>query len=77
MLAGLFPDQREPLEKAYAASLAKLSGERGVEPGAALGEQAGKDCLAMRGKDGVGAANVYRPVTSPGRLHPDRPDGEP
>jgi hypothetical protein len=66
VLTGLFPDQREALEKAYAASLAKLSGEAGVESGAALGEQAGKDCLAMRGKDGAGVANVYRPVTSPG-----------
>jgi hypothetical protein len=66
VLAGLFPDQREAVEKAYAASLAKLSGQPGVEAGAALGEQAGKDCLSMRGKDGVGAANVYRPVTSPG-----------
>jgi hypothetical protein len=66
VLVGLFPDQRETLEKAYAAALAKLSGERGVEAGAALGEQAGKDCLAMRTKDGVGAPNVYKPVTTAG-----------
>ncbi|MEA3195547.1 MAG: hypothetical protein QOD26_3880 [Betaproteobacteria bacterium] len=66
VLAGLFPDQRASLEKAYAASLAKLSGERGVEAGIALGEQAGNDCLAMRGKDGVGSPNVYKPVTTAG-----------
>jgi hypothetical protein len=66
VLAGLFPDQREAVEKAYAASLARLSGERGIEAGVALGEQAARDCLAMRTKDGVGMANVYRPVTSAG-----------
>lgn len=66
VLVGLFPDQRDALEKAYAASLQKISGERGVQAGVALGEQAGKECLAMRGADGVGAANRYRPATAPG-----------
>jgi len=66
VLTGLFPDQREAMEKAYTAALAKLAGERGVDAGVALGEQAGKDCLAMRGKDGVGAPNAYRPITTAG-----------
>ena len=66
VLVGLFPDQRQAVDKAYAASLARLSGERGIEAGVALGERAGNDCLAMRGKDGVGMANVYRPITAPG-----------
>ena len=39
---------------------------RAIDKEKKSGEQAGKDCLAMRGKDGAGAANVYRPVTSPG-----------
>ena len=43
VLAGLFPDQREALEKTYAASLQKLSGERGIEPGVALGEHLASD----------------------------------
>jgi hypothetical protein len=66
VLVKLFPDQREALEKTYAASLKQISGERGIEAGVALGEQAGSDCLSMRASDGVGAANVYRPITSPG-----------
>src|SRR4051812_27554296 len=36
VLAGLFPDQRASLDKAYAASLAKLSGEQGTAAGIAL-----------------------------------------
>src|SRR5258706_5272206 len=75
VLAGLFPDQREAIEKAYAASLQKLSGEHGIEAGAALGEQAGNDCLAMRAKDGVGAANVYRPITTAGVYIPTSATG--
>jgi hypothetical protein len=66
VLAKLFPEQRETLEKAYAASLKQISGERGIEAGAALGEQAANDCIAMRVNDGVGAANLYRPLTAPG-----------
>jgi hypothetical protein len=66
VLVGLFPDQREALEKTYAASLQRLSSERGVEGGVALGELSGRDCLAMRTKDGVGMANVYRPITTAG-----------
>ncbi len=54
VLVKLFPD------------LQKLSGERGIEPGVALGELAGNHCVTMRTNDGVGAANVYKPVTSPG-----------
>ena len=33
----------------------------------AIGEQAGRRCLEMRDKDGVGAPNLYRPVTAPGK----------
>ena len=66
VLVGLFPEQREGLEKAYASSLQKIADPRGIQAGAALGEQAGKDCLAMRTGDGVGAVNRYRPVTAPG-----------
>jgi hypothetical protein len=66
VLVKLFPAQREDLDKAYAESLRQLSGERGIESGAALGEQAAEACIAMRTGDGVGAANVYRPITGPG-----------
>jgi len=66
VLAGLYPQQRESLDKAWAASRQKLEGTPGFASGAALGERAGAECLTMRGKDGVGAASLYRPVTSPG-----------
>jgi hypothetical protein len=66
VLAALFPEQRETLERAYAASLKPLAGTAGVEAGAALGEQAGRHCLALRASDGAGAASSYRPATAPG-----------
>lgn len=66
ILMKLFPDQRETLGKAYAASLKQISGARGVEAGAALGEKAASDCLAMRAGDGVAAAKVYPPIVRPG-----------
>jgi hypothetical protein len=66
VLVKLFPEQREAIERAHAVSLDKISGERGIEAGTALGEQAANHCLAMRANDGVGAENRYRPVTAPG-----------
>ncbi len=68
VLSKLFPDQREALDKAWAASMQQVtvSGERGVEAGVALGEAAANDCNQMRAGDGVGAANAYRPITAPG-----------
>ena len=66
VLVKLFPAQREALDKAYAGSLQQISGERGIETGAALGKQAADACITLRTGDNVGAANVYRPVTSQG-----------
>ena len=66
VLVALFPEQRETVERAYAASLKQLSGKGGVDAGAALGEQAAQHCLALRASDGVGGANRYRPATAPG-----------
>ena len=66
VLEKLFPEQREGLEQAFAATLKRLVGQRGIEAGIALGEQAANDCLAMRANDGVAVANRYRPATTPG-----------
>lgn len=66
VLVRLFPDQREGLEKAWTESIGRLSGQRGVEAGIALGKEAANDCIRMREGDGLGAANAYRPITSPG-----------
>src|SRR4051812_13705506 len=66
VLLKLFPDQREVVEKAYTASLQRIAQEGGIEAGIAVGEKAGGACLETRADDGVGAANLYRPVTSAG-----------
>ena len=66
VLSGLYPQQRETLDKAWAASRQKLEGAPGFTAGASLGEQAAAECLTMRAKDGVGAVSDYRPVTAPG-----------
>ena len=41
-----------------------------ADAGTAIGQKEARRCLDMRGKDGVGAANLYRPVTSPGKYVP-------
>jgi hypothetical protein len=66
VLVKLIPEQRDTLDKAWQAAQQRLSGERGGEAGIALGERAAADSLALRVRDGVGAANLYRPVTQPG-----------
>ena len=66
VLEKLFPDQHERLKHAFTAALKQIVGQRGIEAGIALGEQAANDCLAMRADDGVGAASRYRPATAPG-----------
>lgn len=66
ILVKLFPDQAEPVEAAYAASLAKIADADGKTSGIALGRQIGAECLSMRVGDGAGAPNTYRPRTAPG-----------
>ena len=54
-------DETIPQQKQQWASMSQSS---------AIGEKAGRRCLEMRAKDGVGAANLYRPVTTPGKYIP-------
>jgi len=54
-------DETIPQQKQQWASMAQPS---------AIGERAGRRCLEMRARDGVGAANLYRPVTTPGKYVP-------
>lgn len=70
VLLGLFPDQREELEAAYAASLGRLPDGPGKTAGAALGQQVADRYLALRANDGTGAPNTYRPTTAPGAYVP-------
>ncbi|HEX2827738.1 MAG TPA: vanadium-dependent haloperoxidase [Burkholderiales bacterium] len=66
VLLKLYPDQRDAIEKAYAASLASIPAGAARDTGIALGEQVGAQCIAMREKDGAGASFAYRPTASPG-----------
>src|SRR5688572_11516722 len=66
VLLKIYPNQREAVEKAYAASLAAIPEGPARTAGIALGEQVGNECIAMRAKDGTGASAAYRPVTSAG-----------
>jgi hypothetical protein len=70
VLLRLFPEQIEAIEKAWGESLEQLSGDRNLEAGIALGEQAAGHCIEMRLGDGVGSINRYRPVTAPGTYVP-------
>lgn len=70
MLLRLFPEQREAIEKTWAESLEQLSGDRNLEAGIALGEQAAGHCIAMSLGDGVVSVNRYRPLTMPGAYVP-------
>jgi hypothetical protein len=66
VLLKLYADQAEPVEKAYAASLASIPDGPGKTAGIALGQQVGNECVAMRTEDGSSAAFAYRPATAPG-----------
>lgn len=66
VLLHLFPEQRRTIEQVWSESLNRLSHEQGLHGGIALGEQAARNCIARRATDGVGAPNLYRPVTTPG-----------
>lgn len=71
VLLRLFPEQREAIEKAWAESLQQLlSGDRNLDAGIALGEQAARHCIALRLGDGVGNINRYRPMATPGAYVP-------
>jgi hypothetical protein len=66
VLVKLFPDQAQPVEAAYAASVANILDGPGKTSGIALGREVGAECLSMREKDGSGVPGVYRPRTAAG-----------
>ena len=65
-LVKLCPDQRSSLDAAYSASLAQIPDGTGKTTGIAVGEDVAAKVLAWRASDGAEAANMYRPVTTPG-----------
>jgi len=70
VLDAMLPQHKEIFATAYQVSLQSLGSGPAIDRGVAIGEQAGRHCLEMRGKDGVGAPNLYRPVTTPGKYVP-------
>src|SRR5690348_15034922 len=65
VLVAAIPARKEQFEKLYQST--RASGGAAAETATAIGERAARECLEMRGKDGVGAPNLYRPVTAPGK----------
>jgi hypothetical protein len=65
-LVRLFPEQKEALDAAYAASLAQIPDGPGKSSGVAVGEEVAAKVLAWRASDGADGPNTYRPVTTPG-----------
>ena len=65
-LVRLYPDQKNPLDQAYARSLGRIGGGPAKTDGIAIGEKVGTEMVALRTNDGATAPNLYRPVTTPG-----------
>src|SRR5262249_17525827 len=70
VLNGLFPLQVQQIDAAYKVALARAPSGSSRNAGIALGEQVGRDCLAMRTNDGAGLPSEYRPRTTPGSYVP-------
>jgi hypothetical protein len=66
VLLQLYPNQRARIDEAYAASLKAIPDGSAKSEGIVLGEQVAAAVLADRADDGTGAADSYRPLTSPG-----------
>jgi hypothetical protein len=63
VLVKLYPEQKEILDAAYAAALARIPDGNGKSGGVAVGESA-TSLLEWRARDGSDAPNDYRPVTT-------------
>ena len=70
VLVGLFPDQQSSLDTTLRASLAQVAEGETRTRGVALGQKAAAEILALRAKDGITAAESYRPVTAAGAYVP-------
>lgn len=70
VLSELFAAQAPAIEGAYQAALAAVPDGPARASGVALGEEAAAAALALRADDGAGAAESYRPHTTPGAYVP-------
>ena len=67
VLVKLFPQQRDSLDQALAAAMAKIPEGAPRNDGVAVGAAAAQSILAWCADDRVNAPMAYRPVTAPGR----------
>lgn len=73
MLLRLYPDQKERISQAYAASIAAVAEGTAKNEGALIGEQAAAAVFAERANDTSNAPDTYRPLTTPGVWIPTTP----
>jgi hypothetical protein len=66
VLVELYPQQKETLDAALAASLAKVQDDRAKADGAALGKAAAEKMLALRRNDKMSEKVSYPPKSGPG-----------
>lgn len=70
VLTRALPAQQAAIEAAYRTALAGIADDTAREAGIAVGERAAAAVLAARAGDGAGAAESYRPRTTPGAYVP-------
>jgi hypothetical protein len=66
VLLEIYPDQKQGLDVALAASLSAVAETEAKAKGIALGKQAAAGVIALRANDGSKASESYRPHTRPG-----------
>jgi hypothetical protein len=70
VLIVMHPDQRNELDAVLNAMLATIPDGAAKTKAIELGRQSAKEILGLRAKDGVGAPDTYRPLTTPGSYVP-------
>jgi hypothetical protein len=70
VLVRLFPEQKEPLDAALAASLAAVEANGDAAASTAFGSGIGAAMVAARMDDGTAPTGTYRPLAQPGRYVP-------
>jgi hypothetical protein len=70
VLLEIYPDQKQGLDVALAASLSAVAETEAKAKGIALGKQAAAGVIALRANDGSKAQENYRPHTRPGAYVP-------
>jgi hypothetical protein len=70
VLLTLYPDQKQSLDAALAASLAAVSDPEAKSKGVELGKKAAAGIIGLRAEDGSSVSETYRPHTKPGTYVP-------